>query len=146
MIKGNLLIVDDEPLLVQSLHYTLKKSADSIMTASNGEEALAVILSHEIHCILCDINMPVMNGVELIKRIRADKIETPFIFYTGHGSHELMLEAVKYGAFEFLNKPQMEGLVEVIERGLKKGLGQLDDSVDSKDFMTEYKKLLSQIE
>ncbi len=146
MIKGNLLIVDDEPLLIQSLQYTLKKSADSVLTACNGEEALSVLLSHEIHCILCDINMPIMNGVELIRRIRADKIETPFIFYTGHGSHELMLEAVKYGAFEFLNKPQMEGLVEVVERGLKKGLGLLDDSVDSKDFMTEYKKLLSQIE
>lgn len=146
MIKGNLLIVDDEPLLIQSLQYTLKKSADSILTASNGEEALSILLAHEIHCILCDINMPVMNGVELIRRIRADKIETPFIFYTGHGSHELMLEAVKYGAFEFLNKPQMEGLVEVVERGLKKGLGLQDDSVESKDFMTEYKKLLSQIE
>lgn len=146
MIKGNLLIVDDEPLLVQSLQYSLKKSADKIMVASNGAEALNIIITNEIHCVLCDINMPIMNGVEFIRKLRADKYDVPFIFYTGHGSHELMLEAVKYGAFEFLNKPLMEGLVEVVERGLKKGLGQEDDSVESKDFMTEYKKLLSQIE
>ncbi len=146
MIKGNLLIVDDEPLLVQSLLFSLKRSADKILTAGNGEEALSVILTNEIHCILCDINMPVMNGVDLIKKLRADKYDVPFIFYTGHGSHELMLEAVKYGAFEFLNKPLLDGLVEVVERGLRKGLGREDDSVESKDFMTEYKKLLSQID
>lgn len=146
MIKGNLLIVDDEPLLIQSLQYTLKKTAEKIFTANNGIEAMAILVSNDIHCILCDINMPVMNGVDLIKKIRADNIETPFIFYTGHGSHELMLEAVKYGAFEFLNKPQMDGLEEVVERGLRKGLGLDDDKSTSDDFMTEYKKLLTQIE
>lgn len=146
MKMGNLLIVDDEPLLIQSLQYTLKKTAENILTASNGAEALRVFGGNEIHCILCDINMPVMNGVELIKKLRADKCDVPFIFYTGHGSHELMLEAVKYGAFEFLNKPQMEGLVEVVERGLKKGMGLEDESSTSTDFMTEYKKLLSQID
>lgn len=146
MLKGNLLIVDDEPLLIESLQFTLRKSADKIFTAENGQDAFSIIQSNDIHCILCDINMPIMNGVELIRKLRHDKFEKPFIFYTGHGSHELMLEAVKYGAFEFLNKPLLEGLVEVVERGLKKGTGQDDESSESADFMTEYKKLLAQIE
>lgn len=145
MNKGNLLLVDDEPLIVQSLQYILKNSADKIVVAGNGEEALRMFLSNEIHCILCDINMPIMNGVDLIKKLRADKFDVPFIFYTGHGSHELMLEAVKYGAFEFLNKPLLDGLNEAVMRGLRKGLGIDDNSSDSADFMSEYKKLLAQI-
>lgn len=141
---GNLLIVDDEPLLLQSLQYTLKDIAKKIFTAVNGKEALNIIAQNEIHCILCDINMPVMNGVELIKKIRADKLNVPFIFYTGHGNHELMLEAVKYGAFDFLDKPQLDGLAEVVQRGLGYGLGKEVDA-DSSDFMSEYKKLLIHI-
>lgn len=145
MSLGNLLIVDDEPLLLQSLEYSLKDIAKKIITAVNGKEALNVIAKNEIHCILCDINMPIMNGVELIKKIRADKINIPFIFYTGHGNHELMLEAVKYGAFDFLDKPQLDGLAEVVQRGLNYGLGNEVDA-DSSDFMSEYKKLLTQLE
>ena len=103
--KGNLLLVDDEKELLERLEMILEDFADEIFTAENGQEGYEVLLKEKIHCVVCDINMPVLNGVELLKKIRAENINTPFIFYTGHGSSELMLEVVKYGAFDFLNKP-----------------------------------------
>ncbi|WPU63974.1 response regulator [Peredibacter starrii] len=141
MKKGNLLIVDDEPILLETLKYNLSDLAEKIFLAINGKMALEIIKRESIQCILCDINMPVMNGVELVKNIRALGLETPLIFYTGHGNHDLMLEAVKYGAFDFINKPALDHIEEVVERGLQVGRGDHQES--KSDFMSEYRKLLA---
>jgi len=147
MKKGNLLIVDDEPLILKNLSFNLEEYADEVYTAENGIEALEKFEVHEIHCIICDINMPKMNGVNVIKEIRKIGSKVPFIFYTGHGNQDLMMEAVKYGAFDFLDKPNLDGLEDVISRGLKEGLGKSSNSKDKneeKEYMSEYKKLVSQ--
>lgn len=147
MAKGNLLIVDDEPLLLKSLKANLEEYADHIFIADNGPEALEIIDKEEVHCIVCDINMPHMNGVEVIKRIRAAGNDVPFIFYTGHGNRALMFEAIKYGAFDFLDKPLLNGLEEVIAHGMKNGFNKSHDvNEDEKEIMSEYKRLLKELE
>ncbi len=145
MGTGNLLIVDDEPLLLKRIRLNLEEYASNIYTAADGMEALDVLSREEIHCVVCDINMPRMNGVEVIKALRARNNEVPFIFYTGHGSHDLMMEAAKYGAFDFLNKPGFDGLEEVVSRGLKEGFDRGKPRGDD-DYMSEYRKLLDQLE
>ncbi len=147
MAKGTLLIVDDEPDIVDRLKLILEDYAETVITATNGIEALKAVKENEIHCIVCDINMPKMNGVEVIKSIRSDGIKTPFVFYTAHGNKDLMLEAVKYGAFDFLNKPNLEGLEDVVSRGLSEGFKQ-DEVRNSDDqmFISEYRKLLLQLD
>lgn len=144
--KGNLLIIDDEPFILKTLKFSLSDYADNIFTANNGKEALELIAANEIHCVVCDINMPVMNGVEVITKLREEKNDVPFIFYTGHGNNELMMEAVKFGAFDFLNKPQLEGIEEVVVNGLRAGQKQGIGTESESDFMSEYKKLLLQLE
>lgn len=144
MNKGNLLIIDDEVLLLKGLKMHLGELADNIYVAEDGIKALDILKDKEVHCIMCDINMPKMNGIEVIKSIRSANNNVPFIFYTGHGNHELMLEAVKYGAFDFLSKPGMEGMEEIITRGLKKGIG-LDDDSSKSDYMTDYQNLLNDL-
>lgn len=144
MSKGNLLIVDDEPLLLKNLKINLEDYADNIFTATNGVEALEVFHKEQIHCIVCDINMPQMNGVEVIKKVRDLGSNVPFIFYTGHRNTELMFEAVKYGAFDFLDKPHFEGLEEVISRGMKDGFSP-DKQSSQEDMMSEYQKLLKEV-
>jgi YesN/AraC family two-component response regulator len=144
MTKGNLLLIDDEVLLLKGLKMHLTDLADNIFIAENGVQGLEVLAKEKVHCILCDINMPKMNGIEVIKNLRAQNVDIPFIFYTGHGNHELMLEAVKYGAFDFLSKPGMDGMEEVIQRGLKKGLG-VGETPDKADFMSEYQQLLNSL-
>ena len=142
---GNLLIVDDEPVLLNILKFTLESYANKIFTAENGLLALEVLNKEEIHCVVCDINMPKMNGVELIKRLRETNNNVTFIFYTGHGNHSLMLEAAKYGAFDFLNKPQLDGLEDAVARGLKQGFRSTQGLPEEEaDFMSEYQKLLKE--
>lgn len=147
MKKGNLLIVDDESLIVQNLKLTLEEYAEVIFTAGNGLEAIKILDENKVHCVICDINMPKMNGVELIQNIRSKGNEVPFIFYTGHGNHELMLEAAKYGAYDFLNKPDMDGLEEVVSNGLNKGFTDTGAKVpDESGYLSEYAKLLKQLD
>lgn len=146
MKKGNLLIVDDEEMILNRLKFNLEEYADSIFTAINGVEALKIVEENEIHCVVCDINMPRMNGVDVIKSIRKGKNDVPFIFYTGHGNHDLMMEAVKYGAFDFLNKPNLEGLEDVVIRGLKEGYNRANGRVtESEAYVSEYRKLLAEM-
>jgi DNA-binding NtrC family response regulator len=146
MNKGNLLVVDDEKMIVEHVALLLEDNADNIFTAYNGIEALEVLDKEVVHCVICDINMPKMNGVELIKEIRKKNNQIPFIFYTAHGNEKLMLEAVKYGAFDFLNKPNLEGLEEVVIKGLKEGFSpqSKEDSATS-TFISEYKKMIQKI-
>lgn len=147
MKKGNLLIVDDEPIILKGLKANLEDYADEIHTAENGLEALKQFEEHEIHCVICDINMPKMNGVELVKKVRQNKNNVPFIFYTAFGTDDLMMEAVKYGAFDFLEKPNLDGLEEVLSRGLKEGFKRKEGIMESDDsYISEYQKLLAQIE
>lgn len=147
MAKGTLLIVDDEPDIVERLKLILEDYAENVLTATNGVEALQVVKDNEVHCIVCDINMPKMNGVEVIRNIRADGIQTPFVFYTAHGNKDLMLEAIKYGAFDFLNKPNLEGLEDVVSRGLSEGFTTPEDrALDEANFISEYRKMLLQMD
>lgn len=143
MKRGNLLIIDDEPLILKTLEKILSDYADKIYTAERGAAGLELLKNNEIHCVICDINMPGMNGVEVVKTIRASGNDIPFIFYTGHGNRDLMLEAVKYGVFDFLNKPDLDGIEEVVSRGIKTGFDKAylkeDDS-----YLSDYDKLLNE--
>ena len=138
-MKGNLLLIDDEEMILESSKDLLEDIADKVFTANRGAKGIEVFKSETIHCILCDINMPEMNGIDVIKQIRELNSDVPFIFYTAHGSDELMREAAKYGAFDFLDKPALEGLEEIVKRGLKAGVGSKEES--PANFISEFQKL-----
>ena len=143
-MKGNLLLIDDEAVLIECLRTVLEDHADHIYTASNGEEGYKTYKENPIHCIVCDIDMPVMNGVDLIKKLRAEDCEIPFIFYAGHGTRELMLDAAKYGAFDFLDKTHLTGLDEVVKRALAISTNTKPATPD--DFMSDFQKMLEDLE
>ena len=76
---GNLLIVDDEQLILDKTQIILEDYADSVFTAESGKKAIEILKEETIHCIVCDINMPEMNGIEVIKAVREMGFEIPFI-------------------------------------------------------------------
>lgn len=145
MAKGNLLIIDDEQMILSSLKELLEDVADKIFVADNGLEGLKILESEQVHTIVCDINMPQMTGLEVIKEVRSRNIEIPFIFYTGYGSRELMMEAVKFGAFDFLEKPNMDGLEQIVTSSLKVGLNSNNRDLDHEVLITEYQKMIRNI-
>lgn len=104
-IKGNLLIVDDETELSQSMKELLEEEADHIYTACNGEEALKILSLKHIDCVVSDIKMPKMDGLNFIKTARERGHTQPIIFFTGHGSEQLKKEVKELGAADLLVKP-----------------------------------------
>lgn len=120
MIKDSrLLIVDDEPLLTKVLEFTLKDTADVIFTANNGEDALTFVMQENIHCILCDMNLPSMNGIEIIKRVRAMEPRLPVVYFSGVEDRNYLIEAARLGAIDFLLKPHYTGLKKAVSAGLQ---------------------------
>lgn len=102
---GTLLIVEDEEGLKKVLRDLLKKTCPRIEVASNGKEALEVIQKGEIDVVVSDLNMPIMNGLELLKNVREAGLEIPFIVLTGYGDKEKAIQALRLGATDFLDKP-----------------------------------------
>ncbi len=98
-----ILIVDDEPIireLCASALYT-----HHILLAANGEEALRILDSEDIDLILSDVVMPSISGLELLNKVKTIRPDLAFILMTGYSDKELILEALKEGADDFINKP-----------------------------------------
>ncbi len=121
MKKKNVLIVDDDPDVLNMLEGLLKKLEYNPYVAANGEEAVRVIDSNKIDVVVSDLVMPEMNGMELLKRVKSRKGDIPFVMITGHPSIETAVEAIKKGAYDYLTKPfQAEEVRIKIDRALEK--------------------------
>jgi len=110
-----ILVVDDD----KSIRYSLKRMLEgnfSILTAQNGEEALNRIKENPPDLIIMDIKMPGRNGIDVLKEINSIDPKSLVIMMTAYGTTETAIEAMKYGAFDYILKPfpipQMKGLVE----------------------------------
>ncbi|OFZ17129.1 MAG: hypothetical protein A2X86_01365 [Bdellovibrionales bacterium GWA2_49_15] len=143
MKQGNLLIIDDEVEILETLAVFLEDVALTITAVDNGHKALEVLKHQKIDCIVCDIRMPEMDGLQVIKAVRDLGLETPFIFFTAYGSEEIIMEAVKFGAFDFISKPKFEALTEIVANGLNAGIKMRTKVTTSVDqVVQEFKELL----
>lgn len=100
-----LLLVDDDPMIVESLAPLLERSGFHVLLASNGDEALSKIQSHHPDVIVMDVLMPRMNGRETLRRMRKSNIWTPTILLTQVGEAAERATALEEGADDYLNKP-----------------------------------------
>lgn len=121
-MKYSLLIVEDEPVLRSLLVEILENPELKISEAENGKVAFEILKTQKFDAVLSDIKMPMMDGLELLKAIRFEKILVPFIVLTGHGDREQTLQALKLGAFDFIDKPfEQDQLREVVQKALEIG-------------------------
>ncbi len=114
-----ILLVDDEPIILSGIKFLIdweKNNCTIIDSARNGQEALEKIHALSPDIVLCDINMPVMNGVELLKIAAAEKSETVFLMLTNLEDFALAREAMRLRAVDYLLKSQLEA--ETLERSL----------------------------
>ena len=102
--RKRILIVDDEPLIIEVLGEHFKAGYD-VDTAMNGTDALAAVLRQRPDLVLMDINMPRMNGVEVLKDIKKIDESIPVIMVTANEQVALAAEALKSGAFGYVPKP-----------------------------------------
>lgn len=103
--KVRVLIVDDESSIRDMLALTLKDDGWSVESASNGKEAIALIDQKKFHIVMSDINMPEVTGIELLEYVKKNHPHIEFLIMTSHATLETAVQAVKLGAFDYLNKP-----------------------------------------
>lgn len=102
---SKILVVDDERSIRNTLKEILEYEHHSVQLAENGIDALKLIDSEKFDIILCDIKMPQMDGMEVLDAIFEKSIDTPIVMISGHGNIDTAVEAIKKGAFDFIEKP-----------------------------------------
>jgi two-component system, NtrC family, response regulator PilR len=119
MTRQRLLIVDDEASIRDMLAFFFHKRGFEVLTASNFAEGQASVLRSTPDLVLCDIKMPDGNGLDLLRKIKAESAKTPVIMITAHTSTPDAIEAMKAGAVDYLAKPfNVEELGLIVDRAL----------------------------
>jgi DNA-binding response OmpR family regulator len=100
-----LLIVEDEKRMVQLLRKGLDEEGHTVVCAADGVEGLELCKAYEFDMIILDIMMPKLDGYELVKRLRADKVPTPILMLTAKDSVQDIVQGLDVGADDYLTKP-----------------------------------------
>jgi two-component system, NtrC family, response regulator HydG len=112
-----ILVVDDDPESRTAMAKVLESVGYKTMESDNGQQALDMVLQDGIDILVTDLRLPVMDGVELLKRARAADQEIEVILITGHGTVEVAVEAIKEGAYDFITKPVKKAqLLHAVEK------------------------------
>jgi DNA-binding NtrC family response regulator len=100
-----ILVVDDEPMMSYSLKQNLVEEGYTVDTAASGGEAIDMFDGGAHHLVICDVQLPDMDGLTLLRHMKDAKPNTEVIVVTGYGSVQTAVEAIKAGAFYFVEKP-----------------------------------------
>lgn len=130
-----ILIIDDEKAIRKALHEILSFEGYKVDEAADGAEGLKKIEEQNYDCILCDIKMPKMDGIEVLEKTQIIKPDIPFIVISGHGNIETAVDAVRKGAYDYIAKPP----------DLNRLLITLRNAMDKKVLVAETKQLRKKV-
>ena len=139
MSKTHVLVVDDEELYRRALERILGRAGHQVTTARDASEALSMLSAQPIDLVLCDVKMPGISGIELVRQIHDLQPDLPSIVVTGYGSAEKSVEALRAGAFWYLEKPFDQGHLDVVRR-------LVDQAIEHGRLRTENRRLQHQLE
>ncbi|MDP3980856.1 MAG: sigma-54 dependent transcriptional regulator [Chlamydiota bacterium] len=121
MNKEHILIVDDDPLIRNSLKELIQMDGYEVDTAQDGLDALSRLKEKSFQVVLADVNMPNMDGLGLLHKVTQSYPETMVILITGYGTIETAVEAIKLGAYDYLTKPLIDDdVMNLIKRAIEK--------------------------
>jgi two-component system NtrC family response regulator len=119
--EAKVLIIEDEKPLRELLEIELVRSGYKVETAADGESGLEKYRQEAYNVVLLDMKMPGMDGVEVLKMMRAESNLPEVIVFTGHGTIETAVECIKQGAYDYLTKPvKLDELEMVIDKAYEK--------------------------
>jgi two-component system response regulator AtoC len=117
--QKTILAVDDEPHMLRLLEISLKQAGYKPVLARDGKEALQVVKNQTVDLVVSDLHMPMMNGLDLLKNIRIDNEALPFIMVTAQGEIKTAVDAMKFGASDYILRPfDLETLEIAIAKAL----------------------------
>ncbi len=113
-------IVDDDPAMRDSLGFLIGSVGRSVETHASAEEFLTAYDNDRPGCIVLDVRMPGLSGLELMEKLQEDRFAPPVVLITGHGDIPMAVRALKAGAFDFIEKPFSDQvLLERIQQALQ---------------------------
>ncbi|MBO7142080.1 MAG: sigma-54-dependent Fis family transcriptional regulator [Bacteroidales bacterium] len=119
---AKILIIDDERAIRSTLKDILSYESHEVELAQDGFEGLEKLSSGNFDIVLCDIKMPKMDGLEVLSEIMARNIDVAVVMISGHGTVETAVEAIKKGAYDFIEKPlDLNRLLVVIKNATERG-------------------------
>jgi two-component system response regulator FixJ len=117
--RGRVYVIDDDEAMRDSLSFLLDSANFKVTLFETALAFLDALPSLEFGCVVSDVRMPGLDGIELLKRMKAGHSTFPIVIMTGHGDVPLAVEAMKLGAVDFLEKPfEDERLVGMIETAI----------------------------
>ena len=128
---NRILLIDDEPDIVRVLSMSLKADGYDVIPAHSGTEGIEVFEKEKPEIVLTDIKMPGMDGIEVLKKVKSIEPRSEVIIITGHGDIDNTIEALQYGASDFINKP-------VRDEALSIALQRARDKLEIKRQLEEY--------
>jgi PAS domain S-box-containing protein len=132
MPEARILLVDDDPALLEALSEALRRKISELQVdvCESGKTALARVDIHDYDAIVSDIKMPEMDGLTLLNRIQSRSPKTPVLLITGHGDRDLGVQALRRGAYAFMEKPlDREFIAAWVNRAIE--LRQLSRQVET---------------
>jgi two-component system response regulator FixJ len=118
--RGNVYVIDDDDAMRDSLDFLLGSADFHVTLFESAHHFLDTLSNADFGCVLSDIRMPGIDGIELLKRLKASRSALPVLIMTGHGDVPLAVEAMKLGAADFLEKPfEDDRLIGMIDAALR---------------------------
>ena len=121
--KGIVHVIDDDEAMRESLSFLLGAVGIEVQTYESAEAFLKVVPAAKAGCVITDVRMPGLSGIELLRRLRELRLGIPVVVITGHGDVPLAVEAMKIGAADFLEKPFDD---EALLASVRSALNQLN--------------------
>jgi FixJ family two-component response regulator len=120
-LQSTVSVIDDDPSVLKSLHRLLTVSGFPVKTYSSAQEFLNESLEQSPDCLVLDVRLPGMDGLELQKLLNEKGVTSSIVFITGHGDIPMSVQAMKAGAIDFLAKPFTdEDLLSAVKQGIEK--------------------------
>ena len=118
---ASVLVIDDEPVVLDLFQRVLTEKGLSTRLARNAEEALALLEREEFGCVLADKNLPGLNGIEVLRRVRLTQPYCACIIMTAYASTQSAVEALRIGAIDYIEKPfdDLDGIADRIDEAVK---------------------------
>jgi DNA-binding NtrC family response regulator len=136
MNQKTLLVVDDEAAMRRNVFDLLSSPSLRVREAEDGSQALALLRRQHVDVVLLDIQLPGMDGITILERIKQQYPDLPVILFTAYGTNERVVEAMEKGAYDYVDKPfEAEEIQIIISRALKYA-----------DLLKELKSLRSQVD
>jgi len=132
-MRPRILICDDEMGTRESLRMILKDKYE-LLFAEDGQQALDRLAEEQVDLVLIDINMPRLSGIEALRRMKEIDDRVEVLVITGFGSLDTAIQAMKYGAYDYITKPfDMNAILTLVEKGLARRRSAPQGEAESPD-------------